>query len=79
MIDALQDDQLCPLYTLECFTESIERRRVTRLVVAHRLSTIQQANRIYVLDRGQVCETGTFSELIEQGGLFASMMARQTA
>lgn len=65
--------------TQSLVTESIERRRVTRLVVAHRLSTIQQAARIYVLDRGQVCETGTFSELIKRGGLFASMMARQTA
>ncbi|HEX9593333.1 MAG TPA: lipid A export permease/ATP-binding protein MsbA [bacterium] len=42
----------------------------TTLVIAHRLSTVQQANRIYVLDHGQVVESGSHAELLERGGLY---------
>ncbi len=58
---------------------SLERRKVTRLVIAHRLSTIRHADRIYVLDQGNVVETGSFDELLHRRGLFASMIARQVA
>jgi ATP-binding cassette subfamily C protein len=59
--------------------ESLRRLRVTRVVIAHRLSTVRHADRIYVLDRGKVVEQGRFQELMDQGGLFARMMARQVA
>jgi ABC-type bacteriocin/lantibiotic exporter with double-glycine peptidase domain len=49
----------------------------SRLVVAHRLSTIQRADRIVVLESGQVAETGTYQELVTAGGLFAQMVRRQ--
>jgi NHLM bacteriocin system ABC transporter ATP-binding protein len=49
----------------------------SRIVVAHRLSTIQHADRIVVLDRGQVAETGTYQELLAANGLFAQMARRQ--
>ena len=45
----------------------------TTLVIAHRLSTIEGANRIVVMDRGQVADIGTHSELIERNGLYAGL------
>ena len=50
----------------------------TRIVIAHRLSTIVDADRIVVLDDGQVAEAGTYAELIAAGGLFSRMAARQS-
>lgn len=60
-------------------SRSLERRKVTRLVVAHRLSTVRQADRIYVLGNGRVIEFGTFDELTAKKGLFSSLIARQLA
>jgi NHLM bacteriocin system ABC transporter ATP-binding protein len=59
-------------------SESLERMRVTRLVIAHRLSTVRHADRIVVLEAGQVTQSGSFAELMAQPeGLFARMMGRQ--
>ncbi|MBO5516236.1 MAG: ATP-binding cassette domain-containing protein, partial [Schwartzia sp.] len=60
-------------------TESLDRLKVTRIVVAHRLSTIRHADRILVLDGGQIAESGSFDELMEKDGLFASFVRRQVA
>ena len=60
-------------------TKSLDRLKATRIVVAHRLSTIRNADRIIVLDNGRVAESGTFDELMQKGGLFASMVKRQVA
>ncbi|MCP5150363.1 MAG: NHLP bacteriocin export ABC transporter permease/ATPase subunit, partial [Chromatiales bacterium] len=60
-------------------SRALDRRRVTRIVVAHRLSTIRNADRIYVLSKGRVVEAGTYEELVRGPGVFASMMARQVA
>jgi len=49
----------------------------TTLVIAHRLSTIVNADEILVLDRGAIVERGTHRELIDLGGLYASMWNRQ--
>ncbi len=45
----------------------------TTFVIAHRLSTVEQADRIIVLDAGQVAESGTHAELLERGGLYAQL------
>ena len=60
-------------------TKSLDRLKATRIVVAHRLSTIRNADRIIVLDEGRVAESGTFEELVKRGGLFAAMVKRQMA
>ena len=43
----------------------------TTLMIAHRLSTVQKANRIVVLEHGRIVEIGSPSQLREQGGLYA--------
>ncbi|MNK94827.1 Multidrug resistance ABC transporter ATP-binding and permease protein [compost metagenome] len=58
-------------------SESLERLKVTRVVIAHRLSTIRHADRIYVLDRGQVVQVGTFTELMSQSGMFRDAIAHR--
>jgi ATP-binding cassette subfamily B protein len=51
----------------------------TTFVVAHRLSTIRDADRLVVLDRGHVQELGSHEELVRQGGLYARMRTAQAA
>jgi ABC-type multidrug transport system fused ATPase/permease subunit len=50
----------------------------TFVIIAHRLSTVRSADLIYVLDEGQVTESGSFDELVEKGGEFARMVELQT-
>jgi ATP-binding cassette, subfamily B, heavy metal transporter len=57
---------------------SVTRRR-TSIVIAHRLSTVVEADRIVVLDQGQVVEQGTHAQLLRKGGLYAEMWERQQA
>ena len=49
----------------------------TVLMIAHRLSTVINADNIFVMDKGKVIEEGTHSELLRLGGQYASMWARQ--
>ena len=58
-------------------SEALDRMNCTRIVVAHRLSTIKLCDRIIVLDNGTIAEEGTFDELIEKNGIFAELVKRQ--
>ncbi len=49
----------------------------TTLVIAHRLSTVQNADQIAVMDQGQVVETGTHTELLNKGGYYSQLCAIQ--
>jgi ATP-binding cassette, subfamily C, bacterial CydCD len=51
----------------------------TTLVIAHRLSTIRQADRIVVLDEGQLVESGTHADLLAQDGLYSHLIGSQLA
>lgn len=59
--------------------QEIEKLSVTRIVVAHRLSTIRRADRIYVLQGGRVVQQGSFDDLMAQEGVFRDMALRQMA
>ena len=66
-------------HTQATVSRSLEALEATRIVVAHRLSTIQNADRIYVIDRGRVVQEGTYDDLLAVPGLFADLAARQLA
>jgi ABC-type bacteriocin/lantibiotic exporter with double-glycine peptidase domain len=58
-------------------SDSLDKLKVTRIVVAHRLSTIRNADRICVLQNGRVVESGDFEQLASQNGLFSQLIKRQ--
>ena len=58
-------------------SEAIDSLKCTRIVIAHRLSTVQHADRIIYLDGGKIAEEGTYEELIAKNGLFAGLVERQ--
>jgi NHLM bacteriocin system ABC transporter ATP-binding protein len=58
-------------------TSSIARLRATRLVIAHRLSTVEMADRVLVIDAGRLVQEGGFEELLETDGLFRDLARRQ--
>ncbi len=51
----------------------------TTLVIAHRLSTVQKADRIVVLERGRIVAMGTHEQLLREGGLYAELARLQFA
>ena len=61
----------------EIVKENMEKLHMTRIVIAHRLSTIIRADRIYVLDKGEVVQQGTYAELSVEEGLFKRLAERQ--
>ncbi len=64
--------------TQNIVSRSLESLKVTRLVIAHRLSTIMRADRIYVLQDGEILQTGTYDTLIQdEKGFFYQIAKRQ--
>ena len=55
-----------------------QRNRKTFLIIAHRLATVRNADLIYVLDNGEVVESGSFDELVQANGEFARMVKLQS-
>ena len=49
----------------------------TVMVIAHRMRTVANADKIVVLDNGKVCETGTPVELLKRGGIYANLVKLQ--
>jgi ABC-type bacteriocin/lantibiotic exporter with double-glycine peptidase domain len=64
--------------TQAAVSESLERLRVTRVVIAHRLSTVRHADKIVVLHRGQIVQSGRFEQLMKEDGMFRILARRQT-
>ena len=66
-------------YTELLIKEALEKllRDRTSFVIAHRLSTVRNADRIVVLDKGRIIEEGTHSELLEKGGLYSQLYTVQ--
>ena len=59
--------------------EGLARLKATRIVIAHRLNTVRQADRIVVLEGGRIVQQGSYRELQAERGPFAAMLARQVA
>jgi len=58
-------------------TQALANLRITRIVIAHRLSTVQQSDRIFVIERGRLVESGSFAELMGGDGAFRRLVHRQ--
>ena len=57
--------------------ENLEALNMTRVVIAHRLSTVRHADRILLMDQGRIAATSTFDELMQENELFARLARRQ--
>ena len=58
-------------------SDDLKKRKITRVVIAHRLSTVMECDRILFLDKGKIAEEGTYEELMARKGLFYEMAKRQ--
>lgn len=65
--------------TEQAIQHHLDAMRSTRIIIAHRLSTVRRADLILVMDRGKVVEKGTHDELIALGGRYHALVAAQLA
>ena len=59
--------------------DTLGKLPATRLVIAHRLSTVQHCDRIFVMDKGRIVEEGNYEELMDKRGLFYDLAIRQVS
>ena len=59
--------------------QSLEKLNATRIVIAHRLSTVMNRDRIFVMDQGKIVEEGNYQQLMEKRGLVYQLASRQMA
>jgi ABC-type multidrug transport system fused ATPase/permease subunit len=52
--------------------------KITRIVISHRLGTLQACDRIVVLDKGQIVQQGSYQDLANQRGLFQELLLGKT-
>jgi ATP-binding cassette subfamily B protein len=71
-LDSLTEEEIS-----ETIRDVAAGQDVITILIAHRLSTIMHADRIFVLERGQVVESGSHGSLIEQKGLYYAMWRQQ--
>ncbi|MDO5328775.1 MAG: ATP-binding cassette domain-containing protein [Coriobacteriia bacterium] len=58
-------------------SDAIGKLNCTRIVIAHRLSTVEHCDRIVVIDEGHIVEEGNYKELLKKDGVFADLVRRQ--
>ena len=63
--------------TQKTVAESLAALKCTRILIAHRLSTVQNCGRILVLDGGRIIEEGNYKTLMSKNAFFASLVERQ--
>ncbi|HQL40026.1 MAG TPA: ABC transporter ATP-binding protein, partial [Anaerolineaceae bacterium] len=68
-------DTVTEVYIQQALEHLLQGR--TAIVIAHRLSTVRNADWIYVLDHGSIVEQGSHGDLIDRGGLYSQLYARQ--
>ena len=71
-LDSITEEEISK--TVQSISES--KNHIT-ILIAHRLSTVMHATRIYVLEKGQVAESGSHDALISKSGLYAAMWRQQ--
>jgi len=63
--------------TQRIVSESLDKMQSTRLIIAHRLSTVKNADRIFVMENGTIVEEGNYEALMGKAGKFAELVRRQ--
>lgn len=64
-------------YTQNIVTQTLKQLKSTRLIIAHRLSTVRECDKIFVLDQGKVVESGSYDLLMERKSAFYNLVKRQ--
>ncbi|HOD53750.1 MAG TPA: NHLP family bacteriocin export ABC transporter permease/ATPase subunit, partial [Candidatus Cloacimonadota bacterium] len=64
-------------YTQKMLTQTLSKLKCTRIVIAHRLSTVIDCEKIIVLEKGRIVEQGNYKTLMEKKGRFYDLVERQ--